>query len=131
MESLDKADIQTEDFEELDDTFDDHITEYLKEVYSNIESYTSTNCSMKGQKLVVEGLIKFQSGREKTTKFTFDSSRRINESLVFRGMNEGLTSEKSAFRLACRADNKKLITENLSYKYKIDGASVAGKTKKN
>jgi hypothetical protein len=86
---------------------------------------------MCGKKLVVEGLIKFQSGREKTTKFTFDSSRRINESLVFRGMNEGLTSDRSAFRLACRTDNKKLVTENLSYKYTIDGANVTGKTKKN
>jgi hypothetical protein len=117
--------------EEFDDAFDEHITEYLKEVYSNIESYNSTNCSMCGKKLVVEGLIKFQSGREKATRFTFDSSKRINNAFVFRGMNEGLTSEKSAFRLACRADNKKLVTENLSYKYTIDGANVTGKTKKN
>lgn len=119
-----------EDFEELDDAFDEHITEYLKEVYSNIESYNSTNCSMRGKKLVVEGLIKFQSGKTKTTRFTFDSNKRINGTLVFRGMNEGLTSDRSAFRLACRADNKKLVTENLSYKYTIDGANVTGKTKK-
>lgn len=119
-----------EDFEELDDAFDEHITEYLKEVYSNIESYNSTNCSMRGKKLVVEGLIKFQSGKTKTTRFTFDSNKRINDTLVFRGMNEGLTSDRSAFRLACRADNKKLVTENLSYKYTIDGANVTGKTKK-
>ena len=120
-----------EDFEELDDAFDEHITEYLKEVYSNIDSYNSTNCTMRGAKLVVEGLIKFQSGKTKTTRFTFDSNKRINNTLVFRGMNEGLTSERSAFRLACRADNKKLVTENLSYKYTIDGANVTGKTKKN
>lgn len=120
-----------EDFEELDDAFDEHITEYLKEVYSNIDSYNSTNCTMRGAKLIVEGLIKFQSGKTKTTRFTFDSNKRINNTLVFRGMNEGLTSERSAFRLACRADNKKLVTENLSYKYTIDGANVTGKTKKN
>lgn len=120
-----------ENFEEFDEAFDEHITEYLKEVYSNIQSYNSTNCAMRGQKLVVEGLIKFQSGREKATRFTFDSSKRINNTLVFRGMNEGLTSERSAFRLACRTDNKKLVTENLSYKYTIDGANVTGKTKKN
>lgn len=119
-----------EDFEEFDEAFDEHITEYLKEVYSNIQSYNSTNCSMRGQKLVVEGLIKFQSGREKATRFTFDSSKRINNAFVFRGINEGLTSEKSAFRLACRADNKKLVTENLSYKYNIEGTAVKGNTKK-
>ena len=120
-----------EDFEEFDEAFDAHITEYLKEVYSNIESYTSTNCAMTGKKLVVEGLIKFQSGKEKATRFTFDSSKRLNNSLVFRGMNEGLTSEKSAFRLACKTENKKLITENFSYKYSIDGSAVKGNTKKN
>ena len=119
-----------EDFEELDDAFDEHITEYLKEVYSNIESYNSTNCSMRGKKLVVEGLIKFQSGKAKTTRFTFGSNKRINNTLVFRGMNEGLTSEKSAFRLACRTTDKKLITENLSYAYTINGACVKGNTKK-
>lgn len=130
LATMSEAVASTEDFDELDDTFDEHITEYLKEVYSNIESYNSTNCSMRGAKLVVEGLIKFQSGKTKTTRFTFDSNKRINNTLVFRGMNEGLTSERSAFRLACRADNKKLVTENLSYKYTIDGANVAGKTKK-
>ena len=119
-----------EDFEELDDVFDEHITEYLKEVYSNIDSYNSTNCTMRGAKLVVEGLIKFQSGREKATRFTFDSNKRINNAFVFRGVNEGLTSEKSAFRLACRTDNKKLVTESFSYKYSIDGAKVTGKTRK-
>lgn len=130
LDSLGEATTQVEDFEELDDAFDEHITEYLKEVYSNIETYNSTNCSMRGNKLVVEGLIKFQSGKTKTTRFTFDSNKRINNTLVFRGMNEGLTSDRSAFRLACRTDNKKLVTENLSYKYTIDGANVTGKTKK-
>ncbi len=130
LATMGEAMTSTEDFDELDDAFDEHITEYLKEVYSNIESYNSTNCSMRGKKLVVEGLIKFQSGKTKTTRFTFDSNKRINNTLVFRGMNEGLTSDRSAFRLACRADNKKLVTENLSYKYTIDGANVTGKTKK-
>ena len=131
LQAIDETKAETEDFDELDDTFDEHITEYLKEVYSNIESYTSVNCTMRGTKLVVEGLIKFQSGREKNTKFTFDASKRINNSLVFRGMNEGLTSEKSAFRLACKTQDKTLVTESLSYKYSIDGNAVKGKTVKN
>ena len=130
LAAMSEAATSTEDFDELDDAFDDHITGYLKEVYSNIESYTSTSCTMRGTKLVVEGLIKFQSGKAKTTRFTFDSNKRINNTLVFRGMNEGLTSEKSAFRLACRTTDKKLITENLSYAYTINGACVKGNTKK-
>jgi hypothetical protein len=131
LQAIEETKAEAEDFDELDDTFDEHITEYLKEVYSNIESYTSVNCTMRGTKLVVEGLIKFQSGREKNTKFTFDASKRINNSLVFRGMNEGLTSEKSAFRLACKTQDKTLVTESLSYKYSIDGNAVKGKTVKN
>ncbi len=130
LAAMGEAMTSAEDFEELDDTFDEHITDYLKEVYSNIDTYSSTNCTMRGTKLVVEGLIKFQSGREKATRFTFDSSKRIKESLVFRGMNEGLTSEKSAFRLACRTENNKLITESFNYKYTIEGTAIKGSTKK-
>jgi hypothetical protein len=119
-----------ESFDELDDTFDEHITEYLKEVYSNIDAYKSTNCTTKGSKLVIEGVIKFQSGREKVTKFTFKTGKRIKESFVLRGTNEGLTSEQSAFRLACKTEGAKLITESFNYKYSIDGTNVKGSTRK-
>lgn len=118
-----------EDFEEFDEAFDAHITNYLQEVYSNIDAYTSTTCTTAKNKFVVEGIIKFKSGKEKATKFTFNPSRRINGSIIFRGMNEGLTSEKSAFRLACKTEDKKLITEGFSYRYDIDGAAIKGSTK--
>lgn len=118
-----------DEFEEFDEAFDSHITNYLQEVYSNIDTYTSTTCAIHKNKFVVEGVIKFKSGKEKATKFTFNPSRRINGSIIFRGMNEGLTSEKSAFRLACKTEDKKLITEGFSYKYSIDGAAIKGSTK--
>jgi hypothetical protein len=118
-----------EEFEEFDEAFDAHVTNYLQEVYSNIQSYNSINCSISKNKFVVEGIIKFKSGKEKATKFTFNPSRTINGSIIFRGMNEGLTSEKSAFRLACKSEDKKLVTEGFSYKYSIDGAAIKGTTK--
>jgi hypothetical protein len=118
-----------DEFDEFDDAFDAHVTEYLQEVYSNIQSYNSTNCAISKNKFVVEGVIKFKSGKEKATKFTFNPSRRINGSIIFRGMSEGLTSEKSAFRLACKPEAKKLITEGFSYRYSIEGAAIKGSTK--
>lgn len=118
-----------DEFEEFDEAFDSHVTNYLQEVYSNIQSYTSTNCTVNKSKFVVEGIIKFKSGKEKATKFTFNPSRKINGAIIFRGMNEGLTSEKSAFRLACKTEDKKLVTEGFSYKYSIDGAAIKGTTK--
>ena len=130
LQSLNNTADVFESFDELDDTFDEHITEYLKEVYSNIEAYQSTNCTTKGSKLIIEGVIKFQSGREKTTRFTFKTGKRIKESFVLRGTNEGLTSEQSAFRLACKTEGAKLITESFNYKYNIDGTNVKGSTRK-
>lgn len=118
-----------DEFDEFDEAFDSHVTNYLQEVYSNIQSYTSTNCTVNKSKFVVEGIIKFKSGKEKATKFTFNPSRKINGAIIFRGMNEGLTSEKSAFRLACKTEDKKLVTEGFSYKYSIDGAAIKGTTK--
>jgi hypothetical protein len=130
LQSLTSPSDTFESFDELDDTFDEHITEYLKEVYSNIDAYKSTNCTTKGSKLVIEGVIKFQSGREKATKFTFNTGKRIKESFVLRGTNEGLTSEQSAFRLACKTDGAKLVTEGFNYKYTVEGAIVKGSTKR-
>ena len=118
-------------YEDFDDSFDEYVTEYLKEVYANAKSYSSTRCVIGNRHLMVEGVIKFNSGAEKATRFTFSPSLNHKNSLILRGVNESFsTSDKPAFKLLCKKDNGKLITEKLGYHYSIEGSKVSGLIKK-
>ena len=114
-----------EDAEDLDEeSINKHLTEYFTSVYSNVASFEATGCNMSGKKLVLEGKIKFNSGKEKTTKFIFESTER---GVV--GINEDFAAHE-AFRLSTKIKNKVIMTESLKYCYKIDGSLVKGNTKK-
>ena len=122
-------DPEEEAFDEFDDAFDTQVTEYLGEVYSNVEKYESTDCTAKDKTLVVEGKITFKSGKTKTTKFVFENIKHINDKIVYRGINESLTGTTKAFRMTCRAEGTKLISESFRYSYKINESLVKGAVK--
>jgi hypothetical protein len=107
-----------EDFDE--ESFDEHLTKYMTEVYSNVESFKSTTCTLNKNTLMVEGLIKFKSGREKATKFTFEASANN-----LQGTNTDL-AESKAFTLGMSLKDRKLVTEHFAYNYKIGESSVEG-----
>lgn len=112
-----------EDAEDLDEeSINKHLTEYLTSVYSNVATFEATGCNMSGKKLVLEGKIKFNSGKEKATKFTFEATDR---GIV--GINEDFATHE-AFRLSAKVENKTLMTESFKYCYKIDGQLVKGNT---
>lgn len=114
-----------ESAEDLDeDSINKHLTEYFTSVYSNVSGFEATNCNMTNKKLVLEGKIKFNSGKEKATKFVFESTDR---GLV--GINEDFAAHE-AFRLSAKVKDKVLMTESFKYCYKIDGSLVKGNTKK-
>lgn len=114
-----------EDAEDLDeDSINKHLTEYLTSVYSNVATFEATGCNMSGKKLVLEGKIKFNSGKEKATKFVFESTER---GIV--GINEDFAAHE-AFRLSAKVENKTLMTESFKYCYKVDGSLVKGSTNK-
>jgi hypothetical protein len=124
-ESLDNIDKDPkEDLSEVEDfndeSFDEHVNKYLKEVYSNVAEFNTTSCSFQNKKLVVEGSIKFNSGKTKTTKFVFEAAQ--NE---LTGTNTDL-AEGAAFSLAYSLNNKELVTESFKYSYKIDNSLVEG-----
>lgn len=120
-----------EAFDEFDDSFDDQVSGYLEEVYSNVEKYESTSCATDADnKLIVEGKITFKSGKTKTTKFMFENTKRIGNKLVYRGINESLAGSTKAFRLICKAEGTKLITESFKYSYKINESLVRGSKSK-
>lgn len=114
---------EIEDFQEQ--LFNEHVTKYLNEVYSNVESFETTNCILDENKFIVEGNIKFKSGKTKKMSFDFKAANK--------GLLEGYSKNipvESKFTLKYNINkDKALVTESLAYKYKINGTEVSGETK--
>ena len=125
-EETEEPEFNEDDIDELDeDSLNKHIDEYLKEVYSNVKSYETTDCSLKEGKLIVEGKISFNSGKEKLTMFEFLPAY-CEGKLFFEGYNKDFSEDK-AFTLNCSInESKTLITESFGYKYKINENLVKG-----
>lgn len=123
---IEEPEFNEDDIDELDeDSLNKHIDEYLKEVYSNVKSYETTDCSLKEGKLIVEGKISFNSGKEKLTMFEFLPAY-CEGNLFFEGYNKDFSEDK-AFTLNCSINEAKtLITESFGYKYKINENLVEG-----
>ena len=113
-----------EDFDEKE--FNKLTEQYLTNVYSNVKSFEATGCSVEDNKLIVEGMIKFASGKTKATTFTYETKRAIGKHLVLEGLNADFATEK-AFVLNCKVDTENcLIVESLNYKYTINNTLVEG-----
>ena len=125
-EEVEEPEFNEDDIDELDEcSLNKHIDEYLKEVYSNVKSYETTDCELKEGKLIVEGKISFNSGKEKLTMFEFLPAY-CEGKLFFEGYNKDFSEDK-AFKLNCSInESKTLITESFGYKYKINENLVEG-----
>lgn len=125
-EEIEEPEFSEDDIDELDeDSLNKHIDEYLKEVYSNVKSYETTGCELKEGKLIVEGKISFNSGKEKLTMFEFLPAY-CEGNLFFEGHNKDFSEDK-AFTLNCSInESKTLVTESFGYKYKINKNLVEG-----
>ena len=125
-EETEEPEFNEDDIDELDEcSLNKHIDEYLKEVYSNVKSYETTDCELKEGKLIVEGKISFNSGKEKLTMFEFLPAY-CEGKLFFEGYNKDFSEDK-AFKLNCSInESKTLITESFGYKYKINENLVEG-----
>lgn len=113
----DEVDYDVEDFDS--DSFDELGEAYLKAVYENVSSYKTTDVSSQGNTLVVEGLIKFNSGKMKPTKFVFEAKTATkNNKLRFIGENKNITRGRKAFTITGTLnENKSFITERFNYNY--------------
>ena len=114
------VDLDVDEFEEED--FDKLGEGYLKKIYDNVNSYKTSNIKMIDNKLVVEGVINFQSGNNKKTSFIFESHEMKGNKVRFIGENAQITKGRKAFRLEGKVDNKKFIGESLSYRYSAKGS---------
>ena len=108
------------DVEEFDEESFDNLGEsYLKKVYDNVESFKTTSVGATPKKLVVEGLIKFCSGKSKKTSFIFESKTITKSGKVkFIGENKEITPRKNAFVVKGQLKGTKLLSESLTYNYR-------------
>ena len=107
------------DIDEFDEESFDEIGEsYLHRVYENVNSFKTTNVNYGKGKLVVEGLIKFNSGKEKKTTFIFENLKTTKRGkIVSEGLNETFSKSSKAFMLKGSLVDKKFVSESLIYNY--------------
>lgn len=121
-------DIEIDEFEEKD--FDELGEKYLKRVYENVQAYKTVKGSTKGNRLTLEGLIEFKSGKKAKTHFVFEAKLITKTGkLKFIGENKQFAKGKRAFTLTGRANGTKLIAESLTYNYKAKDAKTGASKK--
>ena len=93
-----------------DESFDECVNKFIRETYENVDSYKTTGGSITDEELIIEGIIKFKSGKEKLTSFVFTS----NQEVLLEGLNETFSKENK-FHLTYKMDKSNIITEKLDY----------------
>ena len=119
----DEVEVDIDDFDE--ESFDELGEAFLKKSYSNVEGYRTTSATATGNKLVIEGVIKFKSGNEKPTSFILES-RDITKSgrSRFIGENRQLCNAKKAFSVRGQIKEGRFISESLNYDYRARDAKT-------
>lgn len=113
-----------------DDLLENCITDSLKTVYENVESFVLSNCTCDNNKLIVEGIVKFKSGKLNSTSYVFTEAKKTNCRYKLVGINEDLSKDgKFVLKGTIQSNNKYLYVESLSYKYNIDNKLVEGLSK--
>lgn len=123
-EELEECDVKVENIDE--ELFDKLVNNYIKEVYDNVESYNTTGGSVdhKDSKVVLEGKIKFKSGKEQDTKFIFEEAKLTKKGkLKLKGINETFAKMKKAFTLQGSLKDNALLAESFTYNYKVNSAN--------
>lgn len=121
--------VSVDDIEDIDEeSVNECTTNYLKEVYSNVDKFELTKADVTNGILVLEGLIKFHSGNTRNTTFGYNLA--TGKHLAFSGVNEDL-AKGGQFNIQCSLNNKSLVVESLSYKHEVNGQLVEGLVHKN
>lgn len=125
----DEVDIPLDDFDE--ETFDELGESFLKGTYENVKGYkTESVKEQDGNKLVVEGLITFNSGKVKKTSFIFEAKDITKSGKVrFIGENCQLSRGKKSFTVAGKIQEGKFISESLNYNYRAKDAKSGKSTR--
>lgn len=122
------VDIDVDEFSEED--FDDLGESYLKKVYENVNSFKTTLVTQDMKtpnKIVIEGLITFASGKSKKTQFVFEAKDITKKGKArFLGENTQISRGKKSFVLTGSINSGKFIAESLNYNYSQNGNRLYG-----
>lgn len=116
-EKDDEVDVDMDEFSE--EEFDELGESYLKKVYENVDNYKTTSVSESNNKIKVEGLIKFTSGKTKKTSFVFEAKTIDKDGHAkFLGENLQISRGHKSFKLSGKISDNKFIAESLNYNYR-------------
>ncbi len=111
-------DVSIEEFDE--ESFDELEEKYLKNIYENVTAYKTIKGSVDGDKIILEGIITFNSGKQKKTTSIFESHSITKRGKIkLLGENKNITTNKKAFTITGSLKGNKLITESLTYNYGV------------
>ena len=113
-----EIEIDVDEFDE--ESFDELSEGYLKKVYENVDSFKTSKVSYNDNELILEGVIKFNSGKAKKTTFLFENKLITKKGKVrFIGENKEIARGKKSFTITGRIDNKKFLSESFNYNYGV------------
>lgn len=124
VENLDDEDIEAleepdefdvEDFDE--ESFDKLGESYLRKHYDNVDGFKTVNAKVFNNSLIVEGVIRFNSGSSKGTSFVFEPVNMNKNTVLFEGYNKQISRGKKTFKLSCGLNEKMLTPNKMLYNY--------------
>lgn len=119
IETLEEPDeIDIEDFDE--EPFDELGESYLTKHYDNVEGFKTVNAKVLNNSLIIEGVIRFNSGNSKCTSFVFEASKfnAKTKSALFEGYNRQISRGKKTFKMNCLVESGKVTPRKLTYNYR-------------
>ena len=118
------------DFGLLDEVrLDSIVGKFLKETYANVESYETTCGTVSGDVLLVEGIVRFASGKSKKTTFEFSCPKRsFGGQLHMYGINEMFSKSPKSFGILGKVEGDAFLSESLVYDYRVGDRRVRGRT---
>ena len=109
-----------EEFEVEEESFNYLGNTFAKKLYENVSDFKVTGTSDKDGKLVIEGMLTFNSGKQKPTQFIFEDAQETQTGrIIFEGLNKTFFPTK-AFKLRGKLVEGKLVCESLRYNYSIN-----------
>lgn len=111
-----EVEVSDEDFDDFDEeSFDEKMDKRLKECFDNVKGYKSTAITDRDGNFIIEGVISFDSGKEKKTSFILEQKARKGCKVKFLGENKEMDNGKKSFALKGKVCDNKFFTEALSY----------------
>lgn len=102
------------DVDDIDENaIEDAVEECLTESFSNVKFFKCSNLTSRKNRIIVEGILGFKSGKKKNTSFVFRPSLKTESVVKFRGYNKDLKESVKSITLNCKKTGKKVIAESL------------------